>query len=191
LLTDGLLVSTGVLSLWQHDRPAAPDLSSSLLQAVQSRCEKGGSVGGRRGIVAVVLAAVILATGCASDEQARNGGEPTTTYTSDGGVEITVEVPRAEDEVTSPLEVSGHAPGSWSFEADFPVEILDADRRTVAEGFATMQGEWMTEDDVDFEGEIEFERPSTETGFLVLRRANPSGLRTNDDAVEIPIRFSP
>jgi hypothetical protein len=143
----------------------------------------------RRGIVGVLLVAVIAASGCASDEPARTSGEPTTTHTSDGGVEITVDAPRVEADVTSPLVVRGRAPGAWSFEADFPVDVLDADRRTVGEGFATMQGDWMTEEDVDFEGKVEFEQPDTETGYLVLRKANPSGEEENDDAVEIPIRF--
>jgi hypothetical protein len=149
-------------------------------------------VHGRRGIAGVLLVAVMLATGCGQDEPSGDGGgQRTSTYTSDGGVEITVDAPRAEAEVASPLDVSGQAPGSWSFEADFPVEVQDAERRTVAVGFATMRGEWMTADDVDFEGRVEFEPPDTQTGFVVLRRANPSGLNKNDDAVEIPVRFSP
>jgi len=49
----------------------------------------------------------------------------------------------------------------------------------------------MTEDDVDLLGEVEFEPPASATGFVVLHRANPSGRKKNDDAVEIPVRFEP
>jgi immunoglobulin-like protein involved in spore germination len=140
--------------------------------------------------VSVLLAGALVAVGCARDDSRQNKDEPTSEYTSSGGVRITVEAPRSGASVTSPLEVAGRAPGSWSFEADFPVEILDADRRTVAEGYATMKGDWMTEKDVDFAGTIEFAQPRTASGFLVLRKANPSGLRKHDDAVEIPVRFA-
>ena len=49
----------------------------------------------------------------------------------------------------------------------------------------------MTEDDVDFAGTIEFDTPPSAVGILVLHKANPSGLKKNDDAVEIPVRFEP
>ena len=145
---------------------------------------------GRRGISGLLIA-VVLVAGCTRVEKDADPGEPTTEYPSVRGVRVTVEQPLAEAVVESPLEVKGRAPGAWSFEADFPLEIMDEDRRTVAEGYATMQGEWMTEDDVDFVGEIEFEPPTSATGYLVLHRANPSGLKKNDDAVLIPVRFAP
>ena len=49
----------------------------------------------------------------------------------------------------------------------------------------------MTEDSVPFTATLEFTRPEYgETGALILRRDNPSGLPENDDAVEISIRFA-
>ena len=148
-------------------------------------------------LIEALLVGALVAGGCAESDPPQKKdppqktAEPTTEYTSEKGVRVTVEQPLAEAVVESPLEVKGRAPGAWSFEADFPVEILDADRRRIVEGYATMQGEWMTEDDVDFIGEIEFEPPASGMGILVLRRANPSGLEKNDDAVEIPVRFGP
>jgi hypothetical protein len=148
-------------------------------------------------LIGVLLVSALVAGSCAEsyppqkNDAPQKTEEPTTEYTSDKGVRVTVDQPLAEAVVESPLEVKGRAPGAWSFEADFPIEILDADRQRVVEGYATMQGEWMTEDDVDFLGEVEFEPPASATGFVVLRRANPSGLKENDDAVEIPVRFEP
>ena len=140
-------------------------------------------------LIEVLLVSVLVAAGCAENDASQKPEEPTTAFTSPGGVGLTVETPRKGATVTSPLEVGGRAPGSWSFEADFPIEILDADRHSVAEGHATVKGEWMTEDDVDFAGTIEFDVPPSASGFLVLHKANPSGLPKNDDAVEVPIRF--
>ncbi len=148
---------------------------------------------GRRGLVVVVAALLVVAVAVVAWRTDFGGGATTTTgaYTSDRGVSVSVETPEKDAVVSSPLEVRGRAPGSWSFEADFPLEVLDADRRTLAEGFATVQGAWMTEEDVDFTGRVEFDPPRTASGFLVLHRANPSGLPDHDDAVEIPIRFEP
>lgn len=148
---------------------------------------------GRRGLVVVVAALLVVAVAAAAWRIEFGGGATTTTgaYTSDRGVSVSVEAPEKDAVVSSPLEVRGRVPGSWSFEADFPVEVLDADRRSLAEGFATVQGAWMTEEDVDFTGRVEFDPPPTASGFLVLHRANPSGLPDHDDAVEIPIRFEP
>jgi hypothetical protein len=47
----------------------------------------------------------------------------------------------------------------------------------------------MTEDFVPFEATIKFEKPDTETGFLVLERDNPSGLPEYDDELIIAVRF--
>ena len=119
-----------------------------------------------------------VAAGCAeNDPPPKNDAPqtseaPTTEFTSPGGVGLTVETPRQGATVTSPLEVAGRAPGSWSFEADFPLEILDAERRSRSpRAYATVKGDWMTEDDVDFAGTIEFDSPT------VGRRASSSCAR--------------
>jgi hypothetical protein len=110
-------------------------------------------------------------------------------YTSPKGEVIRMKSPLAEQEVKSPMIISGEVRGSWSFEADFPVEVVDANGKTVAEGHATLDGDWMTEDYVPFQASLEFTAPGTDSGLLILRKDNPSGLPRNDDAVEIPIRF--
>ena len=147
-------------------------------------------------LIGVLMAGVLLSAGCAKDEPPpkdppQSSEAPTTEFTSPGGISLTIVTPRQGAAVTSPLEVAGRVPGSWSFEADFPIEVLDADRKPVGEGHATVKGDWMTEDDVDFAGTIEFTAPSTPKGFLVLRKANPSGETDQDDAVEVPITFEP
>lgn len=91
--------------------------------------------------------------------------------------------------VASPLSVTGEARGIWYFEASFPMAILDADRNEIAQSHAEAQGEWMTEDFVPFAGTIEFIAPASDTGFLVLKKDNPSGLPEYDDSIEIPVRF--
>lgn len=104
--------------------------------------------------------------------------------------DIVVTSPTSGGTVTSPLTVSGRARGPWFFEASFPLVLVDWDGRIIAEGHATADGEWMTEEFVDFTGTVEFEKPTFDTrGTLILRKDNPSGLPEHDDAIEVPVVF--
>ena len=112
-----------------------------------------------------------------------------TSYISEQGVTIEVTEPMSNQVVTSPMGVTGEVPGNWSFEASFPIKLYDANRTLVAEAAAQIVGDWMTEELVPFSATIPFDQPSTETGYLVLENANPSGIDEYKDEVEIPIRF--
>jgi hypothetical protein len=95
----------------------------------------------------------------------------------------------ANQVVQSPLVVKGEARGNWYFEASFPVEILDANGKQLVIKPAQAKGEWMTTEFVPFEVILPFARPTTDTGFLVLHKDNPSGDTAFDDELRIPIRF--
>lgn len=102
---------------------------------------------------------------------------------------IIVETPQPNDVVASPLEIKGRARGTWYFEGDFPVKLLDENDKEIAVFFATAIGEWMTEEFVDFECVIEFENTTSTTGTLVLEKDNPSGLPEFEEELIIPIQF--
>ena len=103
---------------------------------------------------------------------------------------IKIDNPRPNQIVSSPLEITGEARGTWFFEASFPIILTDWDGRIIAEGYATARGDWMTEDFVQFDAQLEFEKPELyNRGSLILQRDNPSGLAKNDDALEIPVFF--
>ncbi|OYX42418.1 hypothetical protein B7Y94_03490 [Candidatus Saccharibacteria bacterium 32-49-12] len=123
------------------------------------------------------------------DQPPIDDSEPTTTYESDGGMTIVVDRPLSGSLVTSPLTVDGTVPGNWSFEASFPVRLLDADRQEITAAPATLTSDWMTTNQVPFAVQLEFDTPMTSTGYLVLEKDNPSGLAENEDRVEIPVRF--
>lgn len=104
---------------------------------------------------------------------------------------ITVDFPKPDTVVTSPLIVTGRARGNWFFEASFPVSLVNWDGLIIAQGIATAKGDWMTTELVPFEAVLEFEKPELypERGALILQKDNPSGLPQYDAAIEIPIRF--
>jgi len=103
---------------------------------------------------------------------------------------IVVESLIDNQKISSPLTITGKARGNWYFEGSFPIILTDWDGLIIAEGYATAQGEWMTEEYVPFSGTIGFTKPEYGgNGFLILRKDNPSGLPENDNALEIPIVF--
>lgn len=104
---------------------------------------------------------------------------------------IQVESPGANEIISSPIIVRGKARGFWFFEADFPVELLDEQGNIIGTAIAQAQGEWMTEDFVAFEVQIEFDVSEETNATLILKKDNPSGLPEYDDELQIPIRLIP
>lgn len=103
---------------------------------------------------------------------------------------IRLDYPRPNAKISSPLIISGEARGPWFFEGDFPVVLTDWDGLIIAEGYATAEGEWMTEKFVPFTAELKFKKPEyKDNGSLILQKDNPSGLVSLDDSLEIPIYF--
>lgn len=102
--------------------------------------------------------------------------------------------PHPDEVIPSPLVVRGLARGPWFFEGSFPLTLTNWDGLIIAEGVATAQGEWMTEEYVPFEGTLAFETPEdigdfSRRGALILRKDNPSALPEMDDALELTIFF--
>lgn len=96
---------------------------------------------------------------------------------------------RASQRVESPLEVRGTALGSWFFEANIGLRILDADGKEVARGHAEATSDWMTKGPVPFEGTVTFTKPTTATGFIEIQKDNPSDNAEHDATVRLPVRF--
>lgn len=102
--------------------------------------------------------------------------------------EVIVTSPVSGDTVTSPLSVSGMAKGTWFFEGNIPVSLEDENGGIIAQIGAMTDGEWMTEELVPFDTEISF-ATTKESGFLVIRKDNPSGEPQFDAEFRVPVRF--
>lgn len=113
----------------------------------------------------------------------------TYSYTSKKGVSIKVYTPIGNSQLSSPVIVMGEVPGNWSFEASFPVKLLDAKGNVVAQAPAQLQGDWMTDKLVPFTVKLTYTSATSGNGTLVLQKDNPSGIETNDDSVSIPIKL--
>lgn len=103
--------------------------------------------------------------------------------------QIVLDLPARGAVVVSPLEVRGRARGTWFFEGDFPLVLLDGRGNLVAQGFATAKGEWMTTEFVPFSAVLRFQSPEPGPGRLILKKDNPSDRRELDDALVVPVVF--
>lgn len=109
---------------------------------------------------------------------------------------IKVNEPVSDQTVKSPLLVTGEARGYWFFEASFPVRIYDDNGLELGVAVAQAQGDpatgevnWMTENFVPFRAVLEFKKPATRKGTLVLQKDNPSGLPEHDAELKVPVIF--
>lgn len=106
---------------------------------------------------------------------------------------IIVQSPRIGEKVTNPIVISGKARGTWFFEASFPIVVTNWDGLIIGEGFATADGEWMTEEYVPFTATISYDATKIgpySRGSLILKKDNPSGEPQFDDALEYQINFT-
>lgn len=102
---------------------------------------------------------------------------------------IEVFTPKSNAVIKSPLSIEGKARGTWFFEGSFPIKLLDGNGKEIATTAAQAQGEWMTENFVNFKSTLEFTKPQTEKGTLVFEKDNPSGLSEKADELRVSVVF--
>lgn len=102
---------------------------------------------------------------------------------------IHVTSPADDEDIDNPVTIVGEARGTWYFEATFPIKIYDANDNLLGEGYATAQGDWMTEDFVPFSATVNYTASTTSTGKIVLEKSNASGLPEHDDSITVPVTF--
>ena len=103
--------------------------------------------------------------------------------------EIRVFSPQPNDIIKSPFKLAGKARGSWFFEANMPVSLLNATGHKIKQLGLHATSTWMTDDFVPFEGTLTFTAPTSTTGFLKFENDNPSGMEEHSKSFIIPVRF--
>ena len=137
--------------------------------------------------IAATTATTAGATTAASATTIATTAETTAKNATSDQIKVTTPIPNQL--IQSPLIVEGEARGTWYFEATFPVELQDANGKVITAIPAQAQGDWTTVNFVPFKVQIEFKKPATSTGMLVLKKDNPSGLSENAAQIVIPVRF--
>ena len=96
--------------------------------------------------------------------------------------------PRSHDVVGSPVRIQGTVTGKWFFEGVIVGRVLDGHKAVLGQGPLSAKGDWMTENNVMFEGVIPFDKSTTEEGFISIEPDNPKGFG-NVPSYIIPIKF--
>jgi hypothetical protein len=109
------------------------------------------------------------------------------TYNNATADQIVPESPYPGAVVGKTFGITGKARGTWYFEASFPIEVLDMNGKSLATGHADAQGDWMTEDFVQFKSEITVPASYIGKATLVLKKDNPSGLPEHEASISFPI----
>jgi hypothetical protein len=113
---------------------------------------------------------------------------PVTTSSLSPVTDVHLEVPKPNQVITSPLVIRGTAPGTWFFEGQLRASLVSNSGQVLAQSAPQAQGEWMTEDQVYFEGKLIFTVPAgMETAIVVIENDNPSGLPENQKKYEVPV----
>jgi hypothetical protein len=99
--------------------------------------------------------------------------------------------PNPNQEVCSPIAVTGKAKGPWFFEGSFPIRLVDAQGKELAASSAKAIGDWTTPDFVKFEGNLEYEVTKATKATIILQNANPSGDPKTAKRKEIPVMLIP
>lgn len=141
-------------------------------------------------VIIIIVAIILVLIGLAFDWGRREAIAPSDIgiSTSTDDLPIVVSYPKDNQEVKSPLKISGKARGIWFFEGSFPIDLVDSNGEIIASSIATSSEGWMTEDFIDFSSTIVFEKPtSTTRALLVLKKDNPSDNPDLDQSIFIPL----
>ncbi len=87
-----------------------------------------------------------------------------------------ITTPSKTDKIISPLKITGSVSGHWFFEGEIVGKILDENRKVLGQGPLSALDDWMTSDNVFFEGIIPFDKSSTKKGFVVIEADDPRGM---------------
>lgn len=109
--------------------------------------------------------------------------EKNITYTNATSNDIVVDLPFPGAVTGKTFTVAGKARGPWFFEASFPVTVLDANGKTLAQGIAHAESDWMTTDFVPFKAEIRIPESYIGKATLLLVKDNPSGIKEHDASI--------
>lgn len=87
----------------------------------------------------------------------------------------------------SPQKIVGLVDKSWVFEGSFPLELFDSQYRSLFRGNAAAPN-WLDDDSkyTNFSATLKF-ITKKESGFLMIKNDNSSGMPQNDKSITIPV----
>ncbi len=106
---------------------------------------------------------------------------------SEKGVVLYLKDVNSGDTVNLGESITGEITGSWYFEGEFPVRILNENMEILGTLHAKTSGDWMTTELVPFEFVLNADIEQKTNIVLRFEKSNPSGLQENDDYIDVPL----
>jgi len=104
--------------------------------------------------------------------------------------DIEIFSPQSGTLITSPLEITGQARGSWYFEGSFPIQLTTIHGLVLGDAVAIAQSDWMTDEFIPFKATLSFHLPEgTEQAELIFEKDNPSGLPEHGTEYRLPVKL--
>lgn len=90
-------------------------------------------------------------------------------------------------EVSDEVIATGTIGGSYFFEGNIFVNILDENKELLRAGNGNAKTDWMTAEPVGFDAILDFSKLKKGHAFVEIHNDNPSGLPENDKSILIPV----
>lgn len=111
---------------------------------------------------------------------------------------IEVSVPVAKEVVDSPFKVEGKAVGTWFYNKQLSMKLVDEHDQVLGTGFAKAQEKIDPEDNTTlilFIGVIKFDNPTSEKGRILIEKTNPMEKDSEGNDIKtgpliVPVRFN-
>jgi hypothetical protein len=89
--------------------------------------------------------------------------------------------------VSGIISYRGSIRGGWFFEGNILINVLDEEKNVLLNSNAVATTDWMTEEPVDFEGNIDFSTLPKGDAFIEIHNDNPSDGEGVQKFIQIPI----
>lgn len=102
-----------------------------------------------------------------------------------------ISMPLVDKKLSYPITVKGIAPPGWLFEGSTTLKLLDKSGELIVQTtvMEDSPGAWMSGENVKFSGVVDIEKPDSPYGYLIIEKANPSGLPENYDLFDMPVIY--
>ena len=91
------------------------------------------------------------------------------------------------DTVSGKMSAEGTISGSYFFEGNIVVDILDSDKNIVKVGSGTATTDWTTDGPVTFTTTLDFTWVDGDTAYIRIKNDNESGDPARDKFIDIPV----
>jgi len=89
--------------------------------------------------------------------------------------------------VSGTIKFTGSVKNNYFFEGNIGVNILDANKKLLRNGYANSTSDWMTTEPVSFKGTIDFTSIKKGSVYIQIKNNDPSGLPGRTKTILIPV----